>query len=115
MVGVLFDIAVARREQFGEARTVWDLERRTLPAQRDSGTTLEGDAHFADAVVGAARILPIIGEIFVLIHRDRAAVFAHHARRFVDIAPSRVHEVSAWRTGVVAVLADNGDAVHRDF
>src|SRR5205085_11325633 len=89
------------------ARAARNVELRTPPRQWHGRATQQWDTHLARAIVGALRVRPVIGEVFVLIHGEDAAVLPHGIGHFVEVAPAGIHEVAARSARILAVLADD--------
>ena len=85
------------------------------PHHRQGRAGPEGYPHLPGRFVHPAGVLPAVGEVLVIENRHRPAHFSDDARDLLEEIAARQHLLSQPGHGVVPVLPDQQDPVHRQL
>lgn len=91
------------------------IVRRPPERHRNAGTGHEREAQFARPVVHPPRLLPLVGELLIDEHRTRTAACLKHPHHLLEVLVARIELLVLLVGRIVAVLADEENAVNSQF
>jgi hypothetical protein len=110
-----FEFAAGSNESFGDLRSRLELQLRTPPCNGEARAGHEREAHLSGRLDHLERMSPVVAEVLVAEHRHGSTRGPENLHDTLEIVVSRIELLPPGVVLVVAVLADEEHAIHREL